>query len=125
MGILAPPVTTHVDVMADSYWGTSLLCMALGWQYPRYYGILIFLLLYCATLWWPCIQGDAGHGMDVADLKRVSPVWDRVRSDQCAFFRVGNETRGWTEGGVVYFDDSFEHEVRGWVTSCAKRDRVL
>ena len=25
--------------------------------------------------------------------------------------RVGNETRGWTAGKVVVFDDSFEHEV--------------
>ena len=31
---------------------------------------------------------------------------------QCAFFTVNNETRGWAEGGVTFFDDSFLHEVR-------------
>ena len=25
--------------------------------------------------------------------------------------RVAGETRGWTEGGLTIFDDSFEHEV--------------
>jgi hypothetical protein len=30
----------------------------------------------------------------------------------CARMRVGNETRAWREGGVLFFDDSFEHEVR-------------
>jgi tetratricopeptide (TPR) repeat protein len=29
----------------------------------------------------------------------------------CAWIRVGNETRAWTEGGVLFFDDSFEHDV--------------
>ena len=32
-----------------------------------------------------------------------------------------NETRGWAEGEVTYFDDSFEHEVNkpgGAVTVC-------
>ena len=29
----------------------------------------------------------------------------------CAQIRVGNETRRWREGAVLFFDDSFEHEV--------------
>ncbi|CAJ1433404.1 unnamed protein product [Effrenium voratum] len=29
----------------------------------------------------------------------------------CAWLRVGNETRAWREGEVLFFDDSFEHEV--------------
>jgi tetratricopeptide (TPR) repeat protein len=29
----------------------------------------------------------------------------------CARIRVGNETRAWEEGKVLFFDDSFEHEV--------------
>lgn len=33
-------------------------------------------------------------------------------SNQCAFFRVMNETRGWRNGTAIFFDDSFEHEVR-------------
>lgn len=32
-----------------------------------------------------------------------------------------NETRGWAEGAVIYFDDSFEHEVRN---NCAS-ERVV
>ncbi len=30
----------------------------------------------------------------------------------CALFRVGEETRAWEQGEVMFFDDSFEHEVR-------------
>ena len=41
--------------------------------------------------------------------------------EQCAFFRVANETRAWTEGQVSFFDDSFEHEVRN---ECAS-ERVV
>jgi aspartyl/asparaginyl beta-hydroxylase (cupin superfamily) len=29
----------------------------------------------------------------------------------CATLRVGNETRAWAAGRVLFFDDSFEHEV--------------
>ena len=29
----------------------------------------------------------------------------------CARIRVGNETRRWRAGRVLFFDDSFEHEV--------------
>ena len=29
----------------------------------------------------------------------------------CAQLRVGNETRAWEEGGVLFFDDSWDHEV--------------
>ena len=29
----------------------------------------------------------------------------------CASIRVGNETRSWEKRGVLFFDDSFEHEV--------------
>ena len=29
----------------------------------------------------------------------------------CARLRVGNETRAWEQGRVLFFDDSFEHEV--------------
>jgi aspartyl/asparaginyl beta-hydroxylase (cupin superfamily) len=34
-----------------------------------------------------------------------------VPSDPAAELRVGNVTRGWEEGKVLAFDDSFEHEV--------------
>jgi tetratricopeptide (TPR) repeat protein len=40
---------------------------------------------------------------------------------QCATMRVHNFTRGWTEGDVLYFDDSFEHEVKN---RCS-RERVV
>ena len=30
----------------------------------------------------------------------------------CASLRVGNETRAWREGEVLFFDDSYEHEAR-------------
>ena len=33
------------------------------------------------------------------------------QSGQCSLFRVGSETRGWREGEVIFFDDSFDHEV--------------
>eukprot|EP00040_Diaphanoeca_grandis_P000702 m.16234 g.16234 ORF g.16234 m.16234 type:complete len:492 (-) comp10944_c0_seq1:245-1720(-) len=42
-------------------------------------------------------------------------------STQCAFFRVKNETRGWESGKVLFFDDSFEHEVHN---KC-NRERVV
>jgi beta-hydroxylase len=29
----------------------------------------------------------------------------------CATMRVGNETRAWRAGKVLFFDDSWEHEV--------------
>jgi hypothetical protein len=29
-----------------------------------------------------------------------------------AKIRVGDETRGWQDGKIIIFDDSFEHEVR-------------
>lgn len=35
----------------------------------------------------------------------------RVPSGGCAALRVGNESHTWVEGGVLFFDDSFEHEV--------------
>jgi len=38
----------------------------------------------------------------------------------CAI-RVGSETRSWTEGGCLVFDDSFEHEV--WQRG--ERDRIV
>jgi hypothetical protein len=31
---------------------------------------------------------------------------------RCSCLRVGNKTRPWQEGRVLFFDDSFEHEVR-------------
>ena len=37
----------------------------------------------------------------------------------CATLRVGNETRAWSEGGVLFFDDSWEHEV--WSTCSSPR----
>jgi aspartyl/asparaginyl beta-hydroxylase (cupin superfamily) len=40
--------------------------------------------------------------------------------DDCAI-RVAEETRGWQEGRVVLFDDSFEHEV--WNRS--ERERTV
>eukprot|EP00928_Gymnodinium_smaydae_P042362 TRINITY_DN28538_c0_g1_i1.p1 TRINITY_DN28538_c0_g1~~TRINITY_DN28538_c0_g1_i1.p1 ORF type:complete len:510 (-),score=71.56 TRINITY_DN28538_c0_g1_i1:188-1717(-) len=35
----------------------------------------------------------------------------RVPDGACATMRVGNETQAWSEGNVLFFDDSFEHEV--------------
>lgn len=42
-------------------------------------------------------------------------------SARCATLRVGSETRGWSEGGVIMFDDSFEHEVH----NACDEDRVV
>jgi hypothetical protein len=39
------------------------------------------------------------------------PEGGGVCADPCARMRVGNESRSWVEGGVLFFDDSFEHEV--------------
>jgi|KBSSwiStaDraftv2_1062776.scaffolds.fasta_scaffold387980_2 aspartate beta-hydroxylase len=41
----------------------------------------------------------------------------------CCEMRVGNETRSWTEGRMLIFDDSFEHEV--WNRSSATRFVLL
>mmetsp|Transcript_20424 Transcript_20424/g.40176 ORF Transcript_20424/g.40176 Transcript_20424/m.40176 type:complete len:496 (-) Transcript_20424:86-1573(-) len=43
-----------------------------------------------------------------------------VKSDGCAI-RVGNEWRSWEYGKILFFDDSFEHEV---VNNC-KEERVV
>jgi tetratricopeptide (TPR) repeat protein len=43
----------------------------------------------------------------------------RVDRSGCAKMRVGTEWRGWTEGEVVLFDDSFEHEV--WNSCSSER----
>ena len=40
----------------------------------------------------------------------------------CARIRVGNETRRWSQGRVLFFDDSFEHEV--W-NDCDDRERSV
>jgi len=34
------------------------------------------------------------------------------------WLRVGNETRSWTEGGFLIFDDSVEHEARNETDTC-------
>ena len=36
---------------------------------------------------------------------------------ECARMRGGNSTRGWGVGQVIFFDDSFEHEVRNECSS--------
>ena len=41
--------------------------------------------------------------------------------NDCASMRVANESKAWTEGRVLAFDDSFEHEV---VNDCGS-DRVV
>ena len=41
-----------------------------------------------------------------------------------AKMRVANETRGWGEGEVIAFDDSFEHEARAPCSNW-KRGRSL
>ncbi|CAE8614475.1 unnamed protein product, partial [Polarella glacialis] len=48
------------------------------------------------------------HGVTNGQLKWHLGL--RVPGD-CATMRVGNESRSWTEGEVLFFDDSFEHEV--------------
>lgn len=57
-------------------------------------------------------------GMSNGQLKYhlglVVPGDDSTDRKQCAFLRVGNETRGWHKGKILYFDDSFEHEVRNY-----------
>jgi hypothetical protein len=47
-------------------------------------------------------------GLEVPTRKRKG----RKAATPCATLRVHNETRAWTEGGVLFFDDSFEHEVK-------------
>ena len=53
------------------------------------------------------------HGHTNAQLKMhlglIVPV--RPSGESCALFRVGTETRAWQQGHVLFFDDSFEHEV--------------
>ena len=53
-------------------------------------------------------------GMTNAQLKMhvglVVPR-DAATGAACARMRVGNETRAWEEGRVLFFDDSWEHEV--------------
>jgi len=45
----------------------------------------------------------------------------RIPSGGCATLRVANETRSWREGDLIFFDDSFEHEV--W--NRCKTERVV
>lgn len=40
----------------------------------------------------------------------------------CATLRVGSQARSWKEGGLLFFDDSFEHEVKN---SCAETRAVF
>ena len=35
----------------------------------------------------------------------------KIPSNTDTKIRVGNETRKWTEGKLIVFDDSFEHEI--------------
>lgn len=46
----------------------------------------------------------------------------RVPAGNCASFTIGGERKGWTEGGVIFFDDSWEHEV--W-NNCTTHRAVL
>lgn len=48
---------------------------------------------------------------------------DLPEADSASFveIRVGNETRAWKQGAVIFFDDSWEHEV--W-NRCG-RERVV
>ena len=45
-----------------------------------------------------------------------------ARPAPCAVLTVAGETRAWEEGGVLMFDDSFEHSV---VNSCQGAERVV
>merc|ERR1712232_461115 len=58
------------------------------------------------------------HGMTNGQLKLHLGL--TVPGD-CATFRVHNETRSWTQDEVLFFDDSFEHEVHN---SC-ESERVV
>ena len=40
----------------------------------------------------------------------------------CAVFTVAKEKRAWAEGEALFFDDTFEHEVRN---ECTERRAVL
>jgi hypothetical protein len=56
------------------------------------------------------IAGEAG----AVEAGAVVPAWEGSApssASPCARMRVGNETRAWRKGGVLFFDDSFEHEV--------------
>ena len=44
-------------------------------------------------------------------------------SGPCVAVRAGNETRSWTEGGVLLLDDSFVHEV--WNDCDEDAERVI
>jgi hypothetical protein len=45
----------------------------------------------------------------------------RPGGDSCVQLRVANESRGWAEGELAFFDDSFEHEV----TNDCDQERVV
>ena len=55
-------------------------------------------------------------GMTNAQLKLHFGVTVPTSIDgaPCAWLRVHNETRPWTQDGTLYFDDSFQHEVLSW-----------
>lgn len=45
-----------------------------------------------------------------------------IPAGECAKLTLSEESRAWTEGEVLFFDDSFEHEVRN---RCAHHRAVL
>eukprot|EP00035_Acanthoeca_spectabilis_P033992 m.26449 g.26449 ORF g.26449 m.26449 type:complete len:505 (+) comp6310_c0_seq1:74-1588(+) len=53
------------------------------------------------------------YGMSNGQLKmHLGLVVPSAKGRPCAALRVLNESRAWVEGDVLYFDDSFVHEVR-------------
>ena len=61
-------------------------------------------------------KGGGKKGGGKAAGRRKQP-----RGQRCATLRVANESRGWVEGELTVFDDSYEHEVRN---DCSA-DRVV
>ena len=75
------------------------------------------------------VVGGSAHlaphcGMTNAQLKMHVGLEVPLKpsGEACARIRVGNETRRWEQGRVLFFDDSFEHEVHN---DCPGRGRAV
>ena len=57
----------------------------------------------------PGTQIAPHHGACNIKLRCHFPIF--IPADQKAYLRVGHETRGWNEGEMLTFDDTYEHEA--------------
>jgi aspartyl/asparaginyl beta-hydroxylase (cupin superfamily) len=57
----------------------------------------------------PSISAAADTDGDSSNIRTTSAIG--ARDANCAVMRVGRKTKAWAEGAVLFFDDSFEHEV--------------